>query len=276
MPHQNLIFFSDLDGTFLTSRKEIPAGNLAALDAIYEAGAQFVPCTGRSLAAIPKALLEHPAARYAVSANGATVTDLSTGEAIHRRDLGHERTRTLLRFADGRDVTFDLFADGRVFEHRKTYDRLAEFAEDPYQLELMRSIRTPFDGETEAFMTTLEHIERISYFWYDPADCAALLEAAQQVPDISVVRSVSNSIEISDARATKGEALSWLCSHLGISRADAVAFGDNINDIPMIEAAGTGVAVANAEDETKSAADAVCGANNNAGVGTFIMQLLAE
>lgn len=70
MPHQNLIFFSDLDGTYLTSRKEIPAGNLAALDAIYEAGAQFVPCTGRSLAAIPKALLEHPAARYAVSANG--------------------------------------------------------------------------------------------------------------------------------------------------------------------------------------------------------------
>ena len=96
------------------------------------------------------------------------------------------------------------------------------------------------------------------------------------MPDISVVRSVSNSIEISDARATKGEALSWLCSHLGISRADAVAFGDNINDIPMIEAAGTGVAVANAEDETKGAADAVCGANNNAGVGTFIMQLLAE
>ena len=44
----------------------------------------------------------------------------------------------------------------------------------------------------------------------------------------------------------------------------------------MIEAAGTGVAVANAEDETKSAADTVCGANNNAGVGTFIMQLLAE
>ena len=108
MPHQNLIFFSDLDGTFLTSRKEVPEGNLAALDAIYEAGAQFVPCTGRSLTAIPKVLLKHPATRYAVSANGATVTDLSTGKAIHRCDLGHERTRMLLQFAEGRDVTFDL------------------------------------------------------------------------------------------------------------------------------------------------------------------------
>lgn len=275
MPHRNLIFFSDLDGTFLTSRKEIPEDNLAALDAVYETGAQFVPCTGRSLTGIPKALLEHPAVHYAVSANGATITDLSTGAAIRRRDLGHERTRSLLQLAHGRDVTFDLFADGRVFEHRKTYERLAEFADDPYQLELMRSIRTPFDGETETFMATLEHIERIAYFWYDPADCAALLDAVQQVPGISVVRSVSNNIEISDARATKGEALAWLCSHLGASRADAVAFGDNINDIPMIKAAGTGVAVANAEEETRAAADAVCAANNDAGVGAFIMQLLA-
>ena len=115
----------------------------------------------------------------------------------------------------------------------------------------MRSIRTPFDGETEAFMTTLEHIERISYFWYDPADCAALLEAVQQVPDISVVRSVSNSIEISDARATKGEALSCSARTWHIARRRRSIRRQHQRH-PDDRAAGTGVAVANAEDETKA------------------------
>lgn len=271
-----LIFFSDLDGTFLDGRKELPRRNLAALDAIHEAGAQFVPCTGRSLTGIPEALLEHPAVRYAVSSNGATVTDLSTGEAICRRDLGHERARRLLHLIGDRDVTFDLFADGRVFDRRETYERLDEFADNPYQLKLMRSIRTPFDGDTEEFMASLGHIERVAYFWYDPADCAALLEAARGMPDVSVVRSVSNNIEVSDARATKGAALAWLCARLGIPRSRSVAFGDNINDISMLEAAGTGVAVANAEEETRRAADKACAANGEAGVGAYIMDVLGH
>lgn len=271
-----LIFFSDLDGTFLGAKKELLPGNLSALDTIHEAGMQFVPCTGRSLTGIPQELLEHPAVHYAVSANGAAITELATGEVIYRRDLGHERARALLHLIGDRDVTFDLFADGRVFDRRATYERLAEFTDDPYQLELMRSIRTPFDGDTEEFMEKLKHIERVAYFWYDPADCAALLEGARGVPEVSVVRSVANNIEVSDAHATKGEALTWLCAHLGVPRANAVAFGDNINDISMLEAAGTGVAVANAEDEVRAAADAVCSANSEAGIGAYTQQLLGR
>ena len=55
---------------------------------------------------------------------------------------------------------------------------------------------------------------------------------------------------------------------------DAVAFGDNLNDLSMVQAAGTGVAVANAEAEIREAADIVCGSNDKAGVGRFIMDML--
>lgn len=92
---------------------------------------------------------------------------------------------------------------------------------------------------------------------------------------MSIVRSVPNDIEISDARATKGIAMAWLCEKLGIALEDVVAFGDNINDISMLEAAGTGVAMENAEPETKAAADAVTGTNDASGVGEYLLQLFA-
>mgnify|MGYP000733119065 CR=1 FL=1 len=50
--------------------------------------------------------------------------------------------------------------------------------------------------------------------------------------------------------ATKGTALTWLCEHLGERLADAWAFGDNINDIPMLQAAGHGMAMINADPKT--------------------------
>ncbi len=57
------------------------------------------------------------------------------------------------------------------------------------------------------------------------------------------------NIEIMGEGATKGTALTWLCEHLA-SLADAWAFGDNINDIPMLQAAGHGMATINAEPRT--------------------------
>ena len=56
--------------------------------------------------------------------------------------------------------------------------------------------------------------------------------------------------------------------------ADIVSFGDNINDLSMIEAAGTGIAMGNAEDTVKRAADDVAGTNDEGGVGEYLLQLL--
>ena len=89
------------------------------------------------------------------------------------------------------------------------------------------------------------------------------------------MRSYPTNFEISDARATKGAALAWLCNHLGIPLDEAVSFGDNLNDVSMIEKAGMGVAMENAEPEIKAIADAITLTNDEGGVGEFILQRLA-
>ena len=84
------------------------------------------------------------------------------------------------------------------------------------------------------------------------------------------------NIEVMGAGATKGTALTWLCGHLGEDVADAWAFGDNINDIPMIRAAGHGCAMKNAEPEDRAAADAVTEFDNDRdGVARTVMAALA-
>ena len=68
----------------------------------------------------------------------------------------------------------------------------------------------------------------------------------------------------------------WLCAHLGIARERSYAFGDSINDLSMLGRAGTGVAMANAEAETKAAADVTYASNNDEGVARFILEKLAR
>ena len=77
-----------------------------------------------------------------------------------------------------------------------------------------------------------------------------------------------------DESASKGASLAWLCGHLGIDPAEAVAFGDNFNDIEMLETAGTGIAVANAEPEVLAHADRQTAGNDEDGVARAIMELL--
>ena len=93
-------------------------------------------------------------------------------------------------------------------------------------------------------------------------------------PDLVWSTSASGNIEINDVNATKGTGLKWLCEHVGVPVSEAVAFGDDLNDVPMIEAAGDGVAMGNAKPEVLAVADHVTLDCDHAGVGAYLTQLL--
>lgn len=85
-------------------------------------------------------------------------------------------------------------------------------------------------------------------------------------------------IELNDGRlglimhksATKQSAIKIIADRMGLGFNDIVAFGDDYNDIGMLRECGTGVAVINALDEVKAAADCVCDSNDNDGVAKWI------
>ena len=81
-------------------------------------------------------------------------------------------------------------------------------------------------------------------------------------------------MEINHEDANKGAALLALASRLGLDRSQVMAFGDGLNDISMIREAGIGVAMQNAVDEVKAAADLITGSCEESGVADVIEQIL--
>lgn len=277
-----MIVFSDMDGTFLTTDKRVSERSMQALDKLAEHGIEFVPCTGRALVGIPQEVLAHPSVHYAVSSNGAVVSRIAcdvegavSSETLRRVPLSRAKALEVLQIARAHDVTFDIFADGHSYLRRDLYDRLAEFVpDDPGTLDSIRWNRTPVDEEPEQTLARIHTLERLAMYWHDPRDRDEILDALSRVDGIAVTRSFPMNIEVMDKSASKGASMSWLVAELGGTLADTIAFGDNFNDIEMLEAAGLGVAVANAEDEVRAAADRVTVSNDDDGVARVILEHL--
>lgn len=172
-----MIVFSDMDGTLLTSDKQMSDATWAMLDELARRGIEFVPCTGRPLSGVFEPILAHPAVHYAVCANGASVwqldenapTDASRATCILSRPLDRDIAHCIHRIAAGHDVTFDIFADGQCFLPRSLYERLDEFCGgDPHIAGSLRRTRTPIDVDVDSKIDEVETLERIAMYWARP------------------------------------------------------------------------------------------------------------
>lgn len=153
---------------------------------------------------------------------------------------------------------------------------MSSVAATPHIAASLKRTRTPIDMDIDSKIDEVETLERIAMYWHDPADRDAIASELDTLGGIEVTRSYAMNIEVMGEGATKGTALTWLCEHLGERLADAWAFGDNINDIPMLQTAGHGMAMINGEPEDREAADAITEYDNDHdGVARTIMAALA-
>ena len=88
--------------------------------------------------------------------------------------------------------------------------------------------------------------------------------------DVAVTTSISGNAEFNAAGVDKGVGLAMLRTKLGIDRMHVIAFGDNENDLEMLEGAGIGVAMGNSKQYVKDAANEVTGDNDHDGVAEFL------
>ncbi len=270
------IVFCDMDGTLLAADKSVPPENLRALDCLAEHGIEFVPCTGRPAYAVPEEVSSHPAVRYVVAANGAVVTDLRTMHNLRTR--GIEKRCVLELFDRVREwpVTFDVFADGMVYAERARYDSMGSLGIEPATLETLRRVRKPVDMTVPQIVERAQVIEKLTCFFGDVSIRPKLRREAEEVGGLSSACGDPMDVEFMAPGVTKGDALAWLCDHLRIPIESAIAFGDEDNDASMLCVAGDGVAMANASQKVKEAADSITLSNDDAGVGYYLLELLAE
>ena len=269
------LVFVDMDGTFLDSSKAITPENAAALDAAAALGVQFVPCTGRNVGGLPPELLAHPSVRYAVCANGAIVSEVVTGRTLREVTIRKDLALDLYRRLRDRPITFDVFADGRVYTECSRFPLIDRLDLSEATKDFVRAVRTVYDESFEDLLARVGDVCRLNVFYLTEEDRAAACALVDAEPTLRHTSSLPCNIEITDRAAHKGAGLRWLCDHLGVDPADCVAFGDGDNDRTMLAAAGDGVAMANACAATLAAADHVTDSCDESGVARDLAPLFS-
>ena len=268
----------DLDGTFLNDSKEIPEENLQALEKAAERGIAVVPATGRLYPALPHELRELPFMRYYILINGAKVYDAREDKVLFSAELPNELAIALFSYAEEIGCLYDCYLHDKGLMSRGLYDALDEIVENKIYLEYMKSIRKPVENLKELIREDGGPVQKVQYFFKDMEERKRQLATlADRFPGTKVTSSVPMNIEINAANASKGPALEALCKHLGFTAENASAFGDNTNDLNMVQAAGRGVAMKNSDAVLIAAADIITPFDNNeAGVGRMIMEYLKD
>lgn len=261
----------DLDGTLLDTRKRLSDENRAALSRAARAGIHIVPTTGRFLDGMPEAVKNLPFIRYAITINGAEVADRQTGEELYQSNIPLARALDLMCYLDTLPVIYDCYQDnaGWISEHLKA--KIDGMVKDPHFRKMLHDLRKPVT-ELKAFVAERgRDVQKIQFFIPTPELRLELLEKLPEMfPDLAISSSVSENIEVNAAGATKGKALLGLAERLGIPREGTMAFGDGLNDLSMLEAAGIGVAMENACVEAKAAADYITLSCDDHGVARAI------
>ncbi len=247
------VIFSDLDRTLLRDDKTLSPFTLGILARCRARGIRFVPATAR-----PPRSLENELAGLnwdgAICHNGGVA--LLDGRIIWEQGIAPQTAGPLLRALTVRFPQHGLSAEiaGQLyanFDASRLWPGVAS---------------TPTDfSELPALPC-----EKLLIELHSPADAAALKALLPETLALTVAEGTLGMIQ--PRGVEKGRAALALCKRLGVPPAETAAFGDDLNDIPLLRACGVGVAVENALPAVKAAADAVCGSNQEDGPARWLAE----
>ena len=267
----------DLDGTLLDSQKRLSEANRATLEDAAAKGVHIVPTTGRFFGMMPQAVRDLPFVRYAITINGAQVYDRETDTAIVREEIPLDMALDIISFLDGYDVIYDCYRSNWGWMTESLQAKAENYATDAHYLKMVREFRNPVPELKEYLKSTAAEgdVQKVMLFARNTPGSESVTKAitaavAERFPSIKATSSTWNNLELNIATAHKGNSLKRFAEHLGYTLDNCMALGDGTNDLSMIEAAGLGVAMANAHPLVLAAADLVTATNDEDGVAKAI------
>lgn len=245
----------DLDETIVRSDWTVSERTLSVLDEWHRQRGPVVIATGRPprwTRKIPDALHDHPWICY----NGA-VAHNEAGDVIYRNLVSADAARRIVTEFQDRDPTcwLGLEIEDTLYINQKderpdatVVDDLLQFVDQPISKVLFRA-------EDSSVLS--------DYLALLPDDVRALVSTKVAL------------VQIMARTASKGDALQAVLGRWDLSLEHVIAFGDDVNDVEMVEGSRVGVAMANAVDEVKAVANCVTASNDEDGVAVVLERLLA-
>lgn len=260
----------DIDGTLTNDEKKITPDTKNTLLTLQEQGVRIMLASARpapGLAAVSKELKLPKHHGILMSYNGGRILDAADDTILSETHMELPKTKELLRFLEKLPVTV-ILDDGTRFYVTDSHGYMVEYECWNNQMECT---------EVENLADFLNFSPVKLLLSVKPEQISAVQETirAYLSPDLTVVRTAPFYLEIIPASINKGKGLLDVCGRLGIQPADTVAFGDSENDLPMLKAAGCGIAMENGEPTVKTAADMVTLSNNSDGIACALRKICA-
>ena len=274
--HKIKLIGLDLDGTLLTSDKQMTPYTKSVLEKAMAQGVEVLVATGRPISAVPKEILEIPGMKYALTSNSARVLNLETNEVIQASMLPMETAEQFLDILDHYDAIQEIFIDGIAYVRSKELDRVYDYFLNPSMAEYVFNTRVHVEDIRQILHKKQSPVDKVHGMFKNAEDMQAAYEEMKDIEGVVIASSIGNNWEINKEGTDKGKGLLRLGEMLGIKREEIMACGDGMNDLEMLKAVGFAVAMENGVDEVKEVADYVTVTNDEDGVAKAIEKFVLE
>ena len=257
-----------MDGTLLREDKTISDRTKKAIRKAVEKGVRVVLASGRPIEGLERYLEELNLLSkddYVMSFNGSVIQNVKTREIVSKNILKGSDLKRLYALSKEIGVNIHAFTkDGCITP------KMNEYTELEGRINGIEVYEVDFD-------TISEEEDVIKVMFIDPQP--VLEEAMTRMPEtiydeFTVVRSAPYFLEFLNKASSKGTGVKALGEYLGIKQEEIICIGDAGNDLDMIQFAGLGVAMGNAFEEVKEAADYVTSNNEEDGVAHVIEKFI--
>ncbi len=259
----------DLDGTLNNDEKRITDKTRQALMDAQQRGIRLALASARPSPGLFKERDILQLQEYGgilMSYNGGRIVDAATGNVLFETSMDLAQTKEILRKLESLPVT-PILDDGKQF-----------YVTDKNGFKVEYECRN-----NNMVCTEVENLA--DFLCFAPIKILMSVEPeilpqvqkkiAGYLPEtLQVVQTAPFYLEVIPKSIHKGQGIRDICNTLGIRTEEVIAFGDAENDIPMLLAAGMGIAMGNAAEAVKSAADYVTLTNNEDGIAAALQQLL--
>jgi len=259
----------DLDGTLNNDQKVITEKTKAALMAAQRKGIRLALASARPSPGLFKErdilrLQDHKG--ILMSYNGGRIVDAETGKVLFETSMDLAETKQVLGQLESLPVT-PILDDGVQFYVTDKNGYKVDY-ECKNNNMVCSEVGNLSDFLTFAPIKILMSVQ--------PEELIAVQkQIAEFLPEsLTVVQTAAFYLEVIPRVINKGQGIRDICKVLGIEPAEVISFGDAANDIPMLEAAGMGIAMGNAQEAVKAAADMVTLSNNDDGIAAALEKLI--
>ncbi len=280
----------DLDGTLFNRDHRVTQKNIDAINRARDAGITVLVCTGRRLGESISAMKAIDQQDPVMVAGGSIIADPVTGKTIHRFPLKQELVNhatemfhrvqcPALVMKDPAEIGYDYLVVNSDDQH--PIHPITQWWFDDHDLKVQYANHVHHDEHPQ-------HTVRVGLcapssisnpIWQqirnELGEDIWLYDFPCVMPE-SHTGEVVHILELFAARINKWTAISWYLDQHQIDPSRVAAIGDQVNDVPMIESAGIGIAMDNAIDEVKSHASYITSDNNNDGVAHAINAIISE